>query len=126
MPVTEEPTEESTTAKREESTTRREESTTASSSTAATTAPLVPEVITTYPSYIPQEIVTVPVIGNPNETMHYENLGVTPDYNIEDSVPAEIGNGMPLAFMLVLFTVVVIAGAVVFLTLSRKKEEEFE
>lgn len=125
-PVTEEPTEESTTAKREESTTRREESTTASSSAAATTAPAVPEVITTYPSYIPQEIVTVPAIGNSNETMHYENLGVTPDYNIEDSVPAEIGNGMPLAFMLILFTVVVIAGAVVFLTLSRKKEEEFE
>ncbi len=117
------------TTKREEATTKKEEATTAAPSTTApsTTVPSTTAPSTTVPTtqYIPQEIVTVPVI-NPQETKPYENPVVSPDYNITDTVPEEIGNGAPLAFLLVLFAVVIIAGAVLFLTLGRKKQEEFE
>lgn len=122
--------EESTTKKPQENTTRppeattnREESTTAQNpGSASTTVPNVES--TTFPQYIPPESVTVPVISKPQGG----NTGaqVTPEYNISDDVPETIGNGAPIAFMLVLFTVVVVAGAVVFLTLTRKNEEEFE
>ena len=118
--------EETTTAKQE--TTTQAPATTVPSTTApsttvpSTTAPAAGEPTT---QYIPQEIVTVPVI-NPQETKPYENPVVNPDYNITDTTPQEIGNGAPLAFLLVLFTVVIIGGAVVFLTLGRKNREEFE
>lgn len=122
--------EESTTKKPQENTTRppeattnREESTTAQNSgSASTTVPSVES--TTFPQYIPPENVTVPVISKPQGG----NTGaqITPDYNISDTVPETIGNGAPIAFILVLFTVVIVAGAVVFLTLTRKNEEEFE
>lgn len=122
--------EESTTRK-EETTTRREEATTAAPSTTApaTTAPATtgPSVeATTVQQYIPQEIVTVPVIADPQETKPFENLGVNPDYNITDTMPEQIGDGAPLAFLLILFAVVIIAGAVLFLTIGRKKQEEFQ
>ena len=81
---------------------------------------------TTVPTYIPQEIVTVPVIADPEETLRYEGLGVEPNYNIQDNMPTEIGSGKSVSFLLIFFTVVMISGVVVFLTLARKKEEEFE
>ncbi len=115
-----EPKEEPTTKKPEEATTKREEATTGSSSV-PTTAPS--QESTTFPQYIPPETVTVPVISNQGNK---PNAGVTPDYNISDTVPESIGNGAPIAFLLVLFAVLVVAGAVVFLTVSRKKEEEFQ
>ena len=114
---------EETTTKREETTTKREEATTAPSTTAPSTT--APAEVTTTGQYIPQEIVTVPVI-NPQETKPYENQGVSPDYNITDTMPEEIGNGAPLAFLLLLFTIIIIAGAVLFLTLGRKNREEFQ
>ena len=40
--------------------------------------------------------------------------------------PVSIGNGTPITLMLVLFPVVIIAGAVVLVTVSRRKEEEKE
>ena len=123
-PATEEPTTKKPTEKptqqATETTTKKEESTTA----ALTTAPS--EEATTKPSYIPQEIVTVPVISDPEETLRYEGLGVNPNYNIQDDIPDEIGNGKSIAFLLILFTAIIISGAVVFIILTRKKEEEFE
>lgn len=120
----EEPTtskrEESTTAKREEATTaKREESTTAQAPVTT-----VPE-STTFPNYIPQEIVTVPVIGDVSATKPQDTPVVTPNYNITDNIPEQIGNGAPIAFLLVLFLVVIISGAVLFLTMGRKNREEF-
>ena len=123
----EEPTtkrEESTTV-REESTTKREESTTAKREESTTRAPsLVPEA-TTFPNYIPQEIVTVPVIGDVSATKPSDIPVVNPNYNITDNIPEQIGNGAPIAFLLVLFLVVIISGAVLFLTMGRKNREEF-
>lgn len=112
-----------TTTRPSENTTNREESTTVKNpGSVSTTVPNTEN--TTFPQYIPPESVTVPVISKPQGG----NTGaqVTPEYNISDDVPETIGNGAPIAFMLVLFTVVVVAGAVVFLTLTRKNEEEFE
>ena len=119
--VKEEPTtqkQESTTSKPEESTTKREESTTKAPVTT------VPE-NTTFPNYIPQEIVTVPVINDVVATMPQDTPVVTPNYNITDNIPEEIGNGAPIAFLLVLFLVVIVSGAVLFLTMGRKNREEF-
>lgn len=107
---------EETTTKKEETTTKKEQPTTSAPVTEATTVQ----------QYIPQEIITVPVIGAEQETQIYENDVVTPDYNITDTEFEELGNGKPLAFLLILFTVIIIAGAVLFLTLGRKKQEEFE
>lgn len=98
----------------EESTTLTEESTTASV-----------EEPTSVQQYYPQEIVTVPVIGNENMTGRYPGVGVEPNYNIQDSAPARIGDGVSLGFLLVLFPVLIGSAVVVFLTLTRKKEEEF-
>lgn len=112
-----------TTTRPSENTTNREESTTVKNpGSVSTTVPNTES--TTFPQYIPPESVTVPVISKPQGG----NTGaqVTPEYNISDDIPETIGNGAPIAFMLVLFTVVVVAGAVVFLTLTRKNEEEFE
>ena len=104
--LTEKP-EESTTSPIEESTTAKtEESTTAQ-------------------QYIPQEIVTVPVIGENQATSKYPGIGVQPNYNIQENMPEEIGDGVSVGFLLVLFPVIIASGAVVFLTLTRKKEEEF-
>ncbi len=117
----EEPTtmrEESTTAKREEATTGREEST--------TKAPVIVPENTTFPNYIPQEIVTVPVIGDVSATKPSDMPVVNPNYNITDNIPEQIGNGTPIAFLLVLFLVVIISGAVLFLTMGRKNREEFQ
>lgn len=114
-----EPKEEPTTKKPDESTTKREETTTTKPSV-STTAPS--QESTTFPQYIPPETVTVPVISDTNKP----NASVSPDYNISDTMPETIGNGAPIAFLLVLFAVLVVAGAVVFLTVSRKKEEEFQ
>lgn len=114
---------EESTTKREETTTKREEATTVPATTAPSTT--APAETTTTQQYIPQEIVTVPVI-NPQETKPYENPGVDPDYNITDTMPEEIGNGAPLAFLLLLFTIIIIAGAVLFLRLGRKNREEFQ
>ncbi len=117
--------EESTTAKREESTTAKIEESTTVASVSSTTVPFVTEEATTFPNYIPQEIVTVPVIGS--ETDSYNGTdSVAPNYNISDNIPSEIGNGTPIAFLLILFLVVIVSGAVIFLTLGRKKQEEFE
>lgn len=122
----EEPTtkKEENTTKREETTTKREEATTAG--TAETTTGAAAAETTTAVQYFPQEIVTVPVIGGVQETQIYENNVVNPDYNITDTEFDELGNGKPLAFLLILFSVLVVAGAVLFLTLSGKKQEEFE
>lgn len=109
--------EESTTAKREESTTKREEST--------TRPPVISPEATTFPNYIPQEIVTVPVIGDISATKPPEIPVVNPNYNITDNMPEQIGNGAPIAFLLVLFIVVIISGAVLFLTMGRKNRGEF-
>ena len=120
---TQEPTtvkQEETTAKREESTTKREEATT------STPAVTVPQETTTFQNYIPQEIVTVPVIGDTSAGKPSDTPVVNPNYNITDNAPQQIGNGTPLAFLLVLFLVVVISGAVVFITVGRKKQEDFE
>lgn len=114
-------TETENTTQREESTTKGEESTTSS----GIFSPSQSEESTTLSTYIPQEIVTVPVISNDDETLRYEGLDVNPNYNIKDNVPTEIGNGKTIAFLLIMFTVIVISGTSVFLTLSRKKEEEF-
>ncbi len=122
---TEPVTEEATTKKPAESTTSREESTTLPQNTGTVTPSAPTEENTTFPQYIPPESVTVPVISKPQGSVN-TGMNVAPEYNISDSVPETIGNGTPIAFLLVLFSVVVVAGAVVFLTLSRKKEEEFE
>lgn len=114
-----EPKEEPTTKKPDESTTKREETTTTKPSV-STTAPS--QESTTFPQYIPPETVTVPVISDTNKP----NASVSPDYNISDTMPETIGNGAPIAFLLILFAVIIVAGAVVFLTVSRKKEEEFQ
>ena len=108
-----------TTTKKEETTTKKQETTTKKEETTTVAA-------TTTQQYIPQEIVTVPVIGNTQETQIYENNVVNPDYNITDTEFEELGNGKPIAFLLILFSVIIIAGAVLFLTLGRKKQEEFE
>lgn len=119
--------EEATTAKREESTTaKREESTTASPQESTTKAPVYTPETTTFPNYIPQEIVTVPVIGDISATKPSETPVVNPNYNITDNIPDEIGNGTPIAFLLILFLVVIVSGAVLFLTLGRKNSEEFQ
>ncbi len=122
-----EPKEENTTKKPSESTTKPEATTTPEattkpqgSSAPSTTVPS--QETTTFPQYIPPETVTVPVISDTNKPAG----SVTPDYNISDTVPETIGNGAPIAFLLVLFGVLIAAGAVVFLTVSRKKEEEFQ
>ncbi|MBR3766677.1 MAG: hypothetical protein IKL10_00360 [Clostridia bacterium] len=109
--------EEPTTEKPTEPTTKKEES---------TTAPAPTEEATTAPTYIPPEIVTVPVIGGADTAPDSQAGLVDPDYNITDTVPEEIGNGAPIVFILVLFLVIVVSGTIVFLTLGRKKEEEFE
>ncbi len=124
----EHPTEEKTTVKeepttREETTTKREESTTKAP---LTTAPFVPQETTTFQNYIPQEIVTVPAIGDTSATKPSDTPVVNPNYNITDNMPQEIGNGTPIIFILILFLVVIVSGAVLFLTLGRKKQEEFE
>jgi len=119
--------EEATTAKREESTTaKREESTTASPQESTTMAPVYTPEATTFPNYIPQEIVTVPVIGDISATKPSETPVVNPNYNITDNIPDEIGNGTPIAFLLILFLVVIVSGAVLFLTMGRKNSEEFQ
>lgn len=123
---TEPVTEEATTRKPQESTTVREETTTSSQNAGSLTPPVLNEESTTFPQYIPPETVTVPVISAPQENLGFIGENVSPDYNISDSMPETIGNGAPIVFILVLFAVVIVAGAVVFLTLSRKKEEEFE
>ncbi len=118
---------EETTTKREESTTaKREESTTAKREESTTKAPVVVPEATTFPNYIPQEIVTVPVIGDVSATKPSDIPVVNPNYNITDNIPEQIGNGTPIAFLLVLFLVVIISGAVLFLTMGRKKQEDFE
>ncbi len=123
--------EETTTAVREETTTRTEVSTAAPQETTTaytepTTAPvIIPQETTTFQNYIPQEIITVPVIADPQVTEPYVAPGVEPEYNITDTVPQQIGNGTPIGFLLILFFVVIISGAVLFLTM-RKKQEEFE
>ena len=122
--------EEKTTVK-EEPTTRPEESTTAKREEATTsappvTAPSVNQEVTTFPNYVPQEIVTVPVIGDVSATRPQDTPVVNPNYNITDNIPDQIGNGAPIAFLLVLFLVVIVSGAVVFLVMTRKKQEDFQ
>lgn len=117
---TQKPAETPTERPTQSTTTRPEESTTAA-------PPVTNEPTTAYPDYVPQEVVTVPPVVQPNATGKYEGTGVVkPNYNISDDIPAEIGNGTPLAFLLVAFLVVTVSGAVVFVTLRRKKEEEFQ
>lgn len=125
----EEPTtmrEESTTAKREESTTAKREEATTGREESTTKAPVIVPENTTFPNYIPQEIVTVPVIGDVSATKPSDIPVVNPNYNITDNIPEQIGNGTPIAFLLVLFLVVIISGAVLFLTMGRKNREEFQ
>ena len=125
----EEPTtmrEESTTAKREESTTAKREEATTGREESTTKAPVTVPENTTFPNYIPQEIVTVPVIGDVSATKPSDIPVVNPNYNITDNMPEQIGNGTPIAFLLVLFLVVIISGAVLFLTMGRKNREEFQ
>ncbi len=119
---TEPPTEEKTTKKKEETTTRREEATTAAPVQETTTV----EVPTTLPSYQPPaESVTIPVIAEPDSTARYEAQEIKPEYNVTDDMPESIGNGQPVILILSIFTVLAVAGIVIFLTLTRKKEEEF-
>ncbi len=131
---------EETISKREETTTKREEATTkaeittvkpAESTTAAaeitTSAPIAaPQETTTFSNYIPQEIITVPVIADPQVTEPFVAPEVNPEYNITDTMPETIGNGTPIVFLLVLFFIVIVSGSVLFLTMRRKKQEEFE
>ncbi len=108
----EEPTtmrEESTTAKREESTTANREEATTGREESTTKAPVTVPENTTFPNYIPQEIVTVPVIGDVSATKPSDIPVVNPNYNITDNIPEQIGNGTPIAFLLVLFLVVIIS-----------------
>ena len=122
---------ETTTAVREETTTKTEVSTAAPQETTTaytepTTAPvIIPQETTTIQNYIPQEIITVPVIADPQVTEPYVAPEVEPQYNITDTMPEQIGNGAPIVFLLILFLVVIVTGAVLFLTM-RKKNEEFE
>ncbi len=116
---TEKPTEKPTERPAESTTARPEESTTGSS--AVTTEPSSTQ------GYVPQEIITVPVIADTNVTERYQGTGsVKPNYNISEDIPEQLGNGTPLAFLLVAFLVVTVSGAVVFITLGRKKEEELQ
>lgn len=78
------------------------------------------------PDYNMGEINTVAPNYN-NETVPYNGeMQVKPNYNISDSVTGEIGDGVNIGFLLILFTVLFAAGVVVYLTFARKKEEEFE
>jgi len=134
---TEAPREESTT-KREENTTRvpssgsqTEEPTTRvpssdSQNEETVTRPSSGDVAATVPSYNGSESFTVPVISDTKETQKYNGTGVIPEYNISENHPATIGGGTGVVFMLVLFAVLTVAGAVMFMTLNRKKEEDFE
>lgn len=83
------------------------------------------DVSATLPSY-DSEGFTVPVISDTKETQKYHGVGVNPEYNISDDMPKTIGGGTGVVFMLVLFAVLTMAGAVMFMTLNRKKEEDFE
>ena len=83
------------------------------------------DVSATLPSY-DSEGFTVPVISDTKETQKYHGGGVIPEYNISDDMPKTIGGGTGVVFMLVLFAVLTMAGAVMFMTLNRKKEEDFE
>lgn len=124
------PNEEGTTAKREESTTMAEKPTvygevTASASGSEATAGAEQSTLPEF-NYVAGENVTVPVIGEMNQTQKYTNLGVAPDYSILDNLPESKYSGSTILYILILFTVVTIAGASLFISLGRKKDEEFE
>ncbi len=82
---------------------------------------------TTLPMYNGQ--VTVPDIGNdyPVITEPYlGNMGVKPEYNIDENLPTTLGSGSKgILFVLILFGVVSVTGAMLFMHLGRKKEEDF-
>ncbi len=76
--------------------------------------------------YNMEEIATVAPDYN-NETVPYNGeMQVKPNYNVSDMVTGEIGDGVNIGFLLILFTALLAAGVVVYLTMARKKEEEFE
>lgn len=92
--------------------------------TTAATPPVNAGTVDNIPPYS-GEIVTVPQV-NVNETLPYNGIQVNPDYNVSDTMPTAIGNGADISFLLILFTVILAAGIIVYFTMARKKEEEFE
>ena len=134
-----------TTTKAPESTTKAPESTTKAPeiTTAApqTTLPAIPENTTSVvPPYITESTTAVqdiPVIMPPEaqSTVPYEESTTAAPvinqntFNPSDNqpqTPSTIGNGAHISLMLILFPVVIIAGAVVLVTISRRKQEEKE
>ena len=113
-----------TTTKPSETTTRPPENTTKPENTTGT---VTEAPSTTVPMYNGQ--VTVPDIGNdyPVITEPYlGNMGVKPEYNIDENLPTTLGTGSKgIFFVLILFGVVSVTGAMLFLHIGRKKEEDF-
>ncbi len=109
---------EETTAKPEKPTLYGEVTTVAAASGEFTT---IPEF-----TYVAGENVTVPVIGEAAGTQKYTNLGVSPDYSVLDNLPESKQSGSTIMYMLILFTVVTVSGAALFMSMGRKKEGDFE
>ncbi len=122
--TTSSPSEEVTTSKREESTTMAEKPTLYGEVTTSAAG----EELSTIPefTYVAGENVTVPVIGEMNATQKYQNLGVSPDYSVLDNLPESQYKGSTILYILILFSVVAVAGAFLFMSLGRKKDKEFE
>lgn len=117
---------ESTTAKADEITTKPEKPTLYGEVTTGTASGQ--NEITTIPefTYVAGENVTVPVIGEATGTQKYTNLGVSPDYSVLDNLPESKQSGSTIMYMLILFTVVTVSGAALFMSMNRKKEGDFE
>lgn len=114
--------EEKTTAKNDEATTKAEVTTLYGEATtgAGDTATTMPQF-----NYVAGENVTVPVIGEMNQTQKYNGIGVGPDYSVLDNLPVSKQSGSTILFILILFTVITIGGAALFISLGRKKGTDF-
>ena len=135
-----------TTTQKTEPTTKAPESTTKAPETTTqapqTTLPAVPESTTTaIPPYVTESTTAVPdipvvMVPETQVTVPYEESTTVPpvvnqntSFNPSGTQTQDtvlIGNGAPIFLMLVLFPVVIIAGAVVLVTINRRKQEEKE
>lgn len=129
-----------TTTQKEELTTKNEETTVPVENTTVPEITTIPEYttdpentilpeITTVPEYttaIPEIQSTLPyeepVVTNPQNTPNNQNTSFTPSDTTSEVT--SIGNGAHIGFMLVLFMVIILAGTVVILTISHRKQEE--
>lgn len=112
--------EEKTTAKRDETTTKAEKPTVYGEVTTGDASTTMPQF-----NYVAGENVTVPVIGEMNQTQKYNGIGVGPDYSVLDNLPESKQSGSTILFILILFTVISVGGAALFISLGRKKGTDF-